>query len=129
MCATTYLCTGIVRRAHLAEGSAMKAPRYQRAEMLNATLQEAVQTLEDPVEGLEITDTGVVAWAAGRFILISYRWDNDYGADGVPLPGAGTWSARYVADCDASFRHSSMGTASILPWWRWWRRSRTTNRH
>ena len=90
------LNTGIIRWAHFAEGSPMKAPKYQRAEMLNAALQEAVQTLEDPVEGLEITDKGVVAWAAGRFILISYHWDNDYGADGVPLLGSGAWSARYV---------------------------------
>ena len=102
----------------------MKAPKYQRAEMLDAALQEAVQTLEDPVEGLEMTDKGVVAWAAGRFILMSYRWDNDYGGDGAPLLGSGAWSARYVADCDASFRHLSTGASSTLPWWRRWRRSR-----
>jgi hypothetical protein len=107
----------------------MKAPKYQRAEMLNAALQEAVQTLEDPVEGLEATNNGVVAWAAGRFILMSYRWDNDYGADGAPLPGSGAWSARYVADCAASFRHSSTRAASILPWWRRWGRLRTPGRH
>jgi hypothetical protein len=107
----------------------MKAPKYQRAEMLTAALQEAVKALEDPVEGLEITDKGVVAWAAGRFILMSYHWDNGYGADGVPLLGSGAWSACFVADCDASFRHSSTGTASLLPWWRRWRRSRTTVRH
>ncbi len=82
----------------------MKAPKYQRAEMLAAALREAVHTLDDPVEGLEITDKGVVAWAAGRFILMSYRWDNDYRADGAPVLGGGAWSAQYVADCDASHR-------------------------
>ncbi len=63
----------------------MKAPKYQRAEMLAAALQQAVYTFEDPVEGLEITDVGVVAWAAGRFILMTCRWDNSYSADGAPL--------------------------------------------
>jgi hypothetical protein len=85
----------------------MKAPKYQRAEMLAAALQEAVQALSDPVEGLEVTDKGVVAWAAGRFILMTYRWDNDYGAKGEPLLGGGAWSARYAMDCDASYRNSS----------------------
>lgn len=82
----------------------MKAPKYQRAEMLAAALEEAVHTLDDPVEGLEIVDKGVVAWAAGRFILMSYRWDNAYNADGAPLLGGGAWSAQYIADCDASYR-------------------------
>ena len=82
----------------------MKAPKYQRADMLAAALQEAMYTLDDPIEGLEVIDKGVVAWAAGRFILMSYRWDNDYGADGASILGGGAWSARYVADCDASYR-------------------------
>jgi hypothetical protein len=82
----------------------MKAPKYQRSEMLAAALEEAVSTLDDPVEGLKIVDKGVVAWAAGRFILMSCRWDNAYNAGGAPLLGSGSWSAQYVADCDASFR-------------------------
>jgi hypothetical protein len=47
----------------------MKAPKYQRAEMLTAALQEAVKALEDPIEGLEITNKGVVAWAAGTMTM------------------------------------------------------------
>lgn len=82
----------------------MKAPRYQRAEILVAALQEAVYTLDDPVEGLEIIEKGVLAWAGGRFILMSYRWNNEYRADGAPIVGGGAWSAHYVADCDASYR-------------------------
>ena len=80
----------------------MKAPKYQRAEMLEAAVLEAAHTLDDPIEGLAITDRGVVAWAAGRYILLAYRWDNDYAASGEPMLGGGAWSARYVADCDAS---------------------------
>jgi hypothetical protein len=87
----------------------MKAPKYQRAEMLAAALQEAAYTLDDPIEGLEITDKGVVAWAARRFILMSYRWDNSYSADGAPLLGSGAWSVHYVTDCDASYRISQSG--------------------
>jgi hypothetical protein len=80
----------------------MKAPKYQRAELLDAALREAVQTMEDPVEGLAITDKGVIAWAAGRYILMTYRWDNDHAEGGEPLLGGGAWLAEYVADCDAS---------------------------
>jgi hypothetical protein len=106
----------------------MKAPKYQRAEMLEAALQEAVHTFEGPVEGLEITELGVVAWAAGRFILMSCRWDNSYSADGEPLPGSGVWSAQYINDCDASYRQSSESIASMRPWWRRWWRHRTLGR-
>ena len=106
----------------------MKAPKYQRAEMLEAALQEAVHTFEDPVEGLEITDMGVVAWAAGRFILMSCRWDNSYSPDGEPLLGSGAWSAQYLNDCDASYRRSSESIASMRPWWRRWWGYRTSGR-
>jgi hypothetical protein len=41
-------------------------------------------------------------WAAGRFILMTCRWDNSYSTDGAPLLGSGAWSAQYVNDCDAS---------------------------
>jgi hypothetical protein len=87
----------------------MKAPKYQRVEILAAALQEAGHSLDDPIEGLEITDKGIVAWAAGRFILMTYRWDNDYNTDGTPLPGGGAWSVQYVADCDSSYRGSPSG--------------------
>jgi hypothetical protein len=106
----------------------MKAPKYQRAEMLETALREAVQILDDPVEGLEMTDRCVVAWASGRFILMTYRWDNDYAADGTPLPGAGAWSAQYVADCDASSRHSPERLESSRPWWHYWWRTRAAGR-
>lgn len=82
----------------------MKSPKYQRAELLEAALREAVQTLDDPVEGLAITDKGLLAWAAGRYILMTYRWDNDYGEGGAPLLGTGAWLAQYATDCDASCR-------------------------
>ena len=85
----------------------MKAPKYQRAEILAAALNVAIDTLADPIEGLEIADKGVVAWAAGRFILMTYCWENDYAQDGAPLLGGGTWSVQYVQDCDASYRQSS----------------------
>lgn len=97
----------------------MKAPKYLAAEMLGAALQEALETLEDPVEGLEITEQGVIAWAAGRFILMTCRRDNGYAEDGKPLLGTGTWSVRYVHDCDASFRRTTF--APVRLWRRRWR--------
>jgi hypothetical protein len=84
----------------------MKAPKYQRMEMLQAAIQAAGYELSDPIEGLEITPQGVVAWAGGRHILLSYRWANDYGKNGEPLLGSGAWTADYVRDCDASSRQT-----------------------
>lgn len=80
----------------------MKAPRYQRAEMLTAAILAAAHELRDPVEGLEMTEHGVIAWTADRCIRLECRWDNDYAASGAPMLGGGAWSARYVSDCDAS---------------------------
>lgn len=95
----------------------MKAPRYQRVEMLQAALHEAAQTLNDPVEGLVVTDKGVVAWADGRHILMSYRWDNEFTDSGSPLLGSGAWSAQYVTDCAADFSRVSEETVPKRRWW------------
>lgn len=86
----------------------MKAPKYQRGDMLEAAVREAMHTLVEPVEGLAITDRGVVAWAAGRYILMRCRWDNDYASNGEPLLGGGAWTAEYIADCDASILSNSI---------------------
>ena len=95
----------------------MKAPKYQRMDALGAALQAAGHELADPIEGLEVTRDGIVAWASGRFILLDYRWNQGYGARGEPLPGSGSWSAAYVKDCDVSLLALG-GKASHQPWWR-----------
>src|SRR5579871_3094090 len=95
----------------------MKAPKYQRMEALEAAIQAAGYELADPIEGLEVTRDGIVAWAGGRFILLDYRWNQSYGDGHAPLPGSGHWSADYVKDCDASLLAQG-GKASRRPWWR-----------
>ena len=80
----------------------MKAPKYQRMEALQAAIQAAAHELADPIEGLEVTRDGIVAWGGERFILLEYRWNQSGGARGEPMPGGGHWSAEYVRDCDAS---------------------------
>jgi hypothetical protein len=103
----------------------MKAPKYQRADVLQAALREAVQTLNEPVDGIVVTDRGVVAWADGRHILMSYRWDNEYDAAGSPLPGSGAWAARYVSECAPIALQACGGSGTNAPkppkrraWWR-----------
>ena len=64
------------------------------------------------------TREGIVAWAAGRFILLDYRWNQAYGEGGAPLLGSGNWSAVYVRDCGAG-QLAQGGKASRRPWWRW----------
>ena len=95
----------------------MKAPKYQRMEALEAAIQAAGDELDDPVEGLEVTCDGIVAWAAGRFILLNYRWNQGYGEGGAPLLGSGHWSAEYVKDCGADLLAQG-GKHSRRPWWR-----------
>jgi len=97
----------------------MKAPEYQRMEALEIAIRAAADVLTDPIEGVEVTQNGIVAWASGRFILLDYRWNQSHGERGEPLPGSGHWSAEYVRDCDVSLlRHGGQGTHR--PWWRIW---------
>ncbi len=77
----------------------MKAPKYQRMEMFQAAIQAAGDALTDPIEGLRITDKGIVAWAGGRAIRLSCGWNQSYGENGQPNLGGGHWSAEYVEDC------------------------------
>lgn len=95
----------------------MKAPKYQRMEALEAAIQTAGFELADPIEGLEVTRDGIVAWAAGRFILLDYRWNQDYGESGEPMLGGGRWSAAYVRDCDAATLAQG-GRSTRRRWWR-----------
>jgi hypothetical protein len=99
----------------------MKAPKYQRMEMLQAAISAAGQELSDPIEGLEVTDKGVVAWANGRIILLTCHWDNGYSETGQPLLGSGAWSADYAGDCDSSLRPSGNDArARHRARWRFW---------
>lgn len=95
----------------------MKAPKYQRMEALDAAIRAAGDELADPIEGLEVTRDGIVAWAQGRFILLDYRWNQGYGDGGAPLPGSGHWSAAYVRDCDGALLAEG-GRHTRRPWWR-----------
>jgi len=54
---------------------------------LAAALRKAIHTLVDPIEGSELTDRGVVAWAGGRLIHMTYRWNIDHTANGARFLG------------------------------------------
>jgi len=97
----------------------MKAPKYQRMDALYAAVQTAGYELADPVLGLEMTEDGIVAWDGKRAILMSYHWNQGYGADRTPLPGSGDWSANYVRDCAMPARGFA---SSVHPrrWWHFW---------
>ena len=96
----------------------MKAPKYQRMEALEAAVQAAGHELADPVEGLEVTHEGIVAWAGGRYILLNSRWIQTYAESGEPALGSGHWSADYIRDCDAAFRGHDQGRTR-RPWRLW----------
>jgi len=92
----------------------MKAPKYQRMEAFEAAIQTAGHELAEPIEGLQITDKGIVAWAGGRAIRMTYGWNQSYGDDGQPHLGGGHWSAMYVEDCAMPPNASP----ASRPWWR-----------
>ncbi len=64
----------------LPPGIRMKAPKYQRMEAFEAAVQTAGHERTDPIEGLQITDKGIVAWAGGRAIRI---WAVGIGAPNI----------------------------------------------
>ena len=93
----------------------MKAPKYQRMDALEAAIQAAGHELVDPIEGLEVTRDGIVAWANGRAILMSYGWNQSYADDGSPSLGGGHWSADYLRDCPVPVGD----TRRTRRWWPW----------
>jgi hypothetical protein len=97
----------------------MKAPKYQRMDALYAAIQTAGDELADPILGVEMTGDGIVAWDGKRAILMSYDWNQGYGADRTPLPGSGNWSATYVRDCAGPVRGFANSSGSRA-WWRFW---------
>jgi hypothetical protein len=92
----------------------MKAPKYQRMDALGAAIQTAGHELDDPVEGLQVTEKGIVAWAGGRAILMRYGWNQSYAENGAPHLGGGHWSADYVEDCAMP----PTASPASRPWWR-----------
>ena len=72
----------------------MKAPKYQRAEMLLAVIDRAVMSMGEPIDRIELFDGGF-AVTAGRERLVLYCvWTNEISSDGLPLLGSGRWIAR-----------------------------------
>lgn len=51
--------------------------------------QTADHERTDPIEGLQITDKGVVVWAGGRAIRMTYGWNRSYAENGEPHLGGG----------------------------------------
>lgn len=94
----------------------MKAPKYQRMEMFQAAIQAAGDELAAPIEGMQIMDKGIIAWAGGRAIRMSYGWNQSIGDNGQPHIGGGHWSADYVEDC--AMPAEVLASTASRPWWR-----------
>ena len=76
----------------------MKAPRYQRADMLQAVIDRSLTLMREPIDRIESID-GVFVVTAGRERLVLHCvWINDVSSDGRPLPGSGAWTARSPDD-------------------------------
>lgn len=73
------------------QGIRMKAPKYQRVEAVEAAIQTAGHERTDPIEGLQITDKVIAAWAGGR-------------ASRIRAAGIGAQSMSRIARCRRPLR-------------------------
>src|SRR5436190_10972312 len=69
----------------------MMAPHYERARILHQSIETAVQQLGEPIDLIKVTSRQVLIWAAGRQLVMRYRYVNSYDASGVAMPGSGHW--------------------------------------
>ena len=57
----------------------MKAPHYERRELLGVAIERATEELEAPIDRIEVTTGHVRCWAGSKTVTLSY----DYGQGGV----------------------------------------------
>jgi hypothetical protein len=69
----------------------MMAPHYERARILHAAIETAVQQLSEPIDLIKVTPRQVLIWAAGRQLAMRYHYANSYDASGTAMLGGGHW--------------------------------------
>jgi hypothetical protein len=69
----------------------MMAPQYERARVLHEAIETSVQQLGEPIDRIKVTPQRVLIWAAGRRLVMNYRYLNSYDASGAAMLGGGRW--------------------------------------
>ena len=89
----------------------MKAPEYERADLLSVAIRRGTDELRAPIDRIEVVDRGarVHCWAGSRQVsfAVAYEQGGRYeveGRDGappsgrfLPMPGSGSWNVIVVA--------------------------------
>ena len=109
----------------------MMAPKYQRAEMLQAVISRSVMSTRDPIDRIEVIDGCFVVTAGSERLVLQCVWINGVSGDGRPLLGSGAWIARTdddEEDLSPGYRITSRPKHGSFPPWRifknWFQRRR-----
>jgi hypothetical protein len=93
----------------------MRAPKYQRAEMLEAVVNRAVMSLRDPIDRIEMLDGRFVVSAGKDRLVLHCVWINGVSGDGLPLLGDGVWVARTEDDVDGQEPPTDLSRTALPP--------------
>ncbi len=78
----------------------MKAPQYERAEMLGVAIRRATDELSAPIDRIEVVGSRVNCWAGSRRVSLAYSYAQGGRMDPAgrfqPLPGSGSWDVVVV---------------------------------
>jgi hypothetical protein len=89
----------------------MKAPEYERADLLSVAIRRGTDELRAPVDRIEVFDRGarVDCWAGSRQVsfAVTYEQGGRYESEGhdgappsgrfLPMPGSGSWNVIVIA--------------------------------
>jgi hypothetical protein len=70
----------------------MKAPKYERAELIGAAMQEALDEFDEPIEKIEFVLGKIIVSTRTRSLVLNYSYKSSCDPDGVPMPGSGSWN-------------------------------------
>jgi hypothetical protein len=69
----------------------LKAPQYERADMLRACINRAAYELSDPIDRIEVLSNKIVVSAGSQRVVLIARYANAIRPSGAVAPGSGQW--------------------------------------
>jgi hypothetical protein len=90
----------------------MKAPEYERRELLGAAIARATDELKAPIDRIEVTGGHIRCWAGSETVTLSYHYAQGGSFDShgqfTAHVGSGEWQVEVVRD-PASRRPAVIG--------------------
>ena len=80
----------------------MKAPKYERLELLWEAIRTATDELAAPIDRVEVLNEYIQCWARSKTVTFSYHFTQggslDEHGNFLPYVGSGSWSVQVVRD-------------------------------